>query len=86
MARELQTGDKIVSYFFFAERKGEIVGFEKNRHNEVLERVGMKLKDLVCVKWEDTDTVEKIEIDQIRTEKKGGWSWNGHGIFLEGVM
>ncbi len=86
MARELQIGDKIVSYFFFAERKGEIVGFEKDRHNEVLERVGMKLKDLVCIKWEDTGTVEKMEIDQIRTEKKEGWSWNGHGTFLEGVM
>lgn len=83
MSRQLQVGDKIVSYFFFSEREGEIVGFERDRHNEVLERCGMKLEDLVCIKFEDT--VEKIEERHIHTEKPVA-GWNGHGIYLKEAM
>lgn len=86
MNRQLQAGDTVVYYFFFSERKGEIVDFQRDRHNEVLERCGMKLKDLVGIKWEDNpDTIEWEDEDIIRTEKPVN-GWNGHGIFLEEVM
>lgn len=86
MSRQLRVGDTVVSYYFFSERKGEIVDFQRDRHNEVLERCGMKLKDLAGIKWEDNpENIEWMDEDSIHTEKpeKG---WNGHGTYLEEIM
>ena len=86
MSRQLQVGDIVVSYFFFSERKGAVVDFQRDRHNEVLERAGIELKDLAGIKWEDNpDNIEWMDEDLIHTEKPEK-SWNGHGTYLEEVM
>ena len=74
---ELKVGMKVKSYFFFAEREGEITSIETNRYNEVLG----PLPDMIFVKFEGDENPTGYFRDQIKFDKPE--HWNGHGTFVE---
>lgn len=74
---ELKVGQRVISYYFFSEREGEITRFERNRYNKVLGN----LPDVVYVKFEDDENETQYNLDQIKFEKPK--NWNGHGTFVK---
>lgn len=75
--KELMEGQKVIEYYFFAEREGIITRIEKNRFNKVLGT----LPDMVFVKFEDDENETGYDVNRINFEKPE--RWNGHGTFVK---
>lgn len=75
---KLEAGNRIYSYFFWAERRGTITG---KHHYPGNARLGFPAKDCLLVKWEDSEAPEQIEPECVSEYPRS----NGHGISLRSL-